>query len=178
MEPWSALLFVRARWHSDYLLQMEPLAVAVHSVANLGDFHTNQTIAVFGCGPVGLFCMAVAKALGAERIIAVDIVPSRLEFAKSYVATDTFKPPQSKDGESKLEFSRRSASLMKEQLDIWDRGTKAIDLVVDASGAEVSIQTALAIVKFGGTHVQVSKEGSRCTLLIGVRIRLGWEGQK
>jgi D-xylulose reductase len=170
-------LFVRARWHSDYLLQMEPLAVAVHSVANLGDFRTNQTIAVFGCGPVGLFCMAVAKALGAKRIIAVDIVPSRLEFAKSYAATDTFKPPQSKDGEPNLEFSRRSANQMKEQLGIQDRGTKAIDLVVDASGAEVSIQTALAIVKFGGTHVQVSKEASRYTLLIGVR-RLGWEGQK
>jgi D-xylulose reductase len=98
----------------------------------------------------------VARALGAERIIAVDIVPSRLEFAKSYVATDTFKPPTPKDGEPKLVFSRRSADQMKEQLCIQSRGTKAIDLVVDTSGAEVSIQTALEIVKFGGTHVQVS----------------------
>jgi D-xylulose reductase len=139
---------------------MEPLAVAVHSVANLGKFRANQTIAIFGCGPVGLFCMAVAKALSAGRIIAVDIVPSRLEFAKAYAATDTFKPPPPKDGEAKLEYSRRSADQIKEQLDIQDRGTKAIDLVVDASGAEASIQTALAIVKFGGTHVQVSKGAS------------------
>jgi D-xylulose reductase len=134
---------------------MEPLAAAVHAVANLGSFRAGQAIAIFGCGPVGLLCMAVAKALGAARIIAVDIVPSRLEFAKSYAATDTFKPPPGRDGESKLEFSRRSAGQMKEQLGIQDRGIKAIDLVVDASGAEVSIQTALAIVKIGGTHIQV-----------------------
>jgi D-xylulose reductase len=136
---------------------MEPLAVAVHSVAKLGKFQASQTIAIFGCGPVGLLCMAVAKALGAQRIIAVDIVPSRLTFAKLYVATDTFKPPTPEDGESKLEFSRRSADQMKEQLGIQDRGARAIDLVVDASGVEVSIQTALAIVKFGGIHVQVRK---------------------
>jgi D-xylulose reductase len=134
---------------------MEPLAVAVHSVANLGSFRANQTIAIFGCGPVGLLCMAVAKALGAERIIAVDIVQSRLEFAKSYAATDIFTPPPPKDGESKLELSRRSADQLKEQLGIQDRGTKAIDLVIDASGAEVPVQTALAVVKYGGTHVQV-----------------------
>lgn len=154
---------------------MEPLAVAVHSVANLGSFRTNQSIAIFGCGPVGLLCMAVAKALGARRIIAIDIVSSRLEFARSYAATDTFKPPSPIDGESKLRFSKRSADQMKEQLCILDRGTKAVDLVVDASGAEVSIQTALAIVKFGGTHVQVSvKMSSKGT---PDKNLVGWNGK-
>lgn len=100
--------------------------------------------------------MAVAKALGASRIIAIDIVPSRLEFAKSYAATQTFVPPPQNEGESKLDFSKRSAAQMKEQLGIEDRGPKAIDLVIDASGAEVSIQTALAVVKSGGVHIQVS----------------------
>ena len=67
---------------------MEPLAVGVHSVANLVGLRAKQAIAVFGCGPVGLLCMAVAKALGgASRIIRIDINPSRLEFAKQYAAT-------------------------------------------------------------------------------------------
>ena len=44
---------------------------------------------------------------------------------------------------------------MKAQLGIEERGEKAIDLVLDASGAEVSIQTGLFIVKIGGTFVQV-----------------------
>jgi len=50
---------------------VEPLAVGIHSVAKLGKFQTGQNIIVFGAGPVGLLCMAVAKALGAKRVIAV-----------------------------------------------------------------------------------------------------------
>lgn len=134
---------------------MEPLAVGVHSVSNLGGFRANQSIAVFGCGPVGLLCMAVARAIGASRIIAVDIVPARLEFAKSYAGAETYLPPKFQDGESKTDYSRRNATLMKQQLDIADRGRSSIDLVIDASGAEVSIQTGFYVVKIGGTFVQV-----------------------
>lgn len=137
---------------------MEPLSVAIHSVSNLGGFRTNQSIAIFGCGPVGLLCMAVAKALGASRVIAVDIVPSRLEFAKQYAATDAYLPIKPEEGESKLDYSRRNAENMKKELGIEDRGKSAIDLVLDASGAEVSIQTALYIAKAGGTFVQVGIE--------------------
>lgn len=129
--------------------------MGIHSVSNLGRFRANQSIAVFGCGPVGLLCMAVAKALGASRIIAVDIVPARLEFAKQYAATDTYLPVKPLDGESKIDYSRRNAENMQKELGIEERGSKAIDLVIDASGAEVSIQTGLYIVKAGGTFVQV-----------------------
>jgi D-xylulose reductase len=124
-------------------------------VANIGAFRCNQTIAIWGAGPVGLLAMAVAKALGASRIVAVDINPGRLKFAKTYAATETFIPPAPEPGETKMDYSRRSSSLMKQQLGIDDRGSKAIDVVVDASGAEVSIQTAIHIVKPGGTYVQV-----------------------
>ena len=55
--------------------QIEPLSVGIHSVANIGQLRANQAVVVFGAGPVGLLCMAVAKALGAKRVIAVDIVP-------------------------------------------------------------------------------------------------------
>lgn len=137
------------------LPQMEPLSVGVHSVSNLGGFRAGQSIAVFGCGPVGLLCMAVAKALGAKRVIAVDIVPQRLEFAKNYAATETYLPLKPLDGESKIDYSRRNAEQMKQKLNIQDRGDHTIDLVIDASGAEVSIQTALHIVKASGTFVQV-----------------------
>lgn len=135
--------------------QMEPLSVGVHSVSNLGGFRANQSIVVFGCGPVGLLCMAVAKALGASRVIGVDIVPGRLDFAKSYAATHTYVPIKPNEGESKVDYSRRNAEAMKTQLGIEDRGKNAIDLVIDASGAEVSIQTALYVAKSGGTVVQV-----------------------
>jgi len=47
-----------------------------------------QTIAVFGCGPVGLFSIASAKLLGAGRVIAIDDVPERLALAKSKAGAD------------------------------------------------------------------------------------------
>ncbi|KAG2120582.1 chaperonin 10-like protein [Suillus discolor] len=123
---------------------MEPLSVAVHA-----------SVAVFGCGPVGLLCMAVAKALGASRVIAVDIIPDRLEFAKTYAATDTFLPPSIDKGESGVAFSIRNAQAMKEKLNITEHGSRAIDLVLDASGAEVAIQTGIRIAKSGGTFFQL-----------------------
>jgi len=42
-----------------------------------------QTIAVFGCGPVGLFAIKSAFLLGAERVIAIDTVPERLALAQA-----------------------------------------------------------------------------------------------
>jgi threonine dehydrogenase-like Zn-dependent dehydrogenase len=49
-----------------------------------------DTIAVWGCGPVGQFAIASARMLGAERVIAIDRVPERLSMAYSKAgATDT-----------------------------------------------------------------------------------------
>ena len=134
---------------------MEPLSVGVHSVATTAQLRTGQTIAIWGAGPVGLMCMAVAKALGASRVIAVDINPARLDFAESYVATDIFLPPALGANETNVEYSRRTAEALKQTLGVEDRGPTAIDVVIEASGAEVSIQTALFVIKTGGTYVQV-----------------------
>jgi threonine dehydrogenase-like Zn-dependent dehydrogenase len=49
-----------------------------------------DVIAVWGCGPVGQFAIASARLLGAERVIAIDRLPYRLEMAASKAgATDT-----------------------------------------------------------------------------------------
>jgi D-xylulose reductase len=135
---------------------MEPLSVAIHSISNLGQFRANQSAVIFGCGPVGLLCMAVAKAFGASRIIGVDILPTRLEFARKYAATDVYLPLKPEYGESKVDYSRRNAENMKKELGITERGDKSIDLVLDASGADASIQTAIYVAKAGGTIVQVA----------------------
>jgi threonine dehydrogenase-like Zn-dependent dehydrogenase len=50
--------------------------------AELAEINPGDTVAVFGCGPVGLFTIVSAKIFGAGRILAVDEVPSRLQKAK------------------------------------------------------------------------------------------------
>ena len=157
---------------------MEPTAVAVHALKYLAKLQPNETVAVWGCGPVGLLCMAVARALGARRVIAVDIVPSRLEFAANYAATDTFLPPKPEQGESKIQYSERSAKVMMKDLGLETRGTNTVDVVIEASGAEVSIQTGMYVVKIGGTFVQVSMKKLAHAYLLTKSIRLAWVHQR
>src|SRR5512134_3553123 len=48
-----------------------------------------DTIAVWGCGPVGLFAIASAYLLGAERVIAIDRIPERLNMAREKTNAET-----------------------------------------------------------------------------------------
>ncbi len=50
--------------------------------AEIAEIEPGDTVAIFGCGPVGQFAIASAQILGAGRILAVDTIPSRLEMAR------------------------------------------------------------------------------------------------
>ena len=56
--------------------------------AEMCDIKPGDTIAVWGCGPVGQFAIASAKLLGAERVIAIDRVPFRLKIARERAGAD------------------------------------------------------------------------------------------
>ena len=51
--------------------------------ADLAGIEPGDTVAVFGCGPVGQFTIASAKLMDAGRIFAIDRVPSRLDMARA-----------------------------------------------------------------------------------------------
>jgi threonine dehydrogenase-like Zn-dependent dehydrogenase len=50
--------------------------------AELAEIEPGDTVAVFGCGPVGQFCIASARLMDAGRIFAIDRVRSRLDIAR------------------------------------------------------------------------------------------------
>jgi threonine dehydrogenase-like Zn-dependent dehydrogenase len=56
-----------------------------------------DTVAVWGCGPVGLFAMMSARLLGAERIIAIDRFPERLGLAERHASAVTIDYEKSPD---------------------------------------------------------------------------------
>ncbi|HEX2721712.1 MAG TPA: zinc-dependent alcohol dehydrogenase [Gemmatimonadaceae bacterium] len=56
--------------------------------AEMCDIAPGDTIAVWGCGPVGQFAIASAKLLGAERVIAIDRFPYRLQMARDRAGAD------------------------------------------------------------------------------------------
>ena len=57
--------------------------------AEMCDIKGGDTIAVWGCGPVGLFAIKSAYLLGAERVIAIDRVPERLRMARQDAGAET-----------------------------------------------------------------------------------------
>jgi threonine dehydrogenase-like Zn-dependent dehydrogenase len=56
--------------------------------AEMCGIKNGDTIAVWGCGPVGQFAIASAKLLGAERVIAIDRFPYRLRIARERAGAD------------------------------------------------------------------------------------------
>jgi len=56
--------------------------------AEMCDIKPGDTVAVWGCGPVGQFAMASARLLGAERVIGIDRFPERLSMARTGAKAD------------------------------------------------------------------------------------------
>lgn len=60
-----------------------------YMAAEACDIRPGDTVAVWGCGPVGLFALASARLLGAERLIAIDRFPERLRMAREKCGAET-----------------------------------------------------------------------------------------
>ncbi|MFL5364623.1 MAG: zinc-dependent alcohol dehydrogenase [Myxococcales bacterium] len=60
-----------------------------YQAAEMCEIKGGETVLVLGCGPVGLFAMWSLWAMGAGRVIAVDHLDYRLEFARSWLAVET-----------------------------------------------------------------------------------------
>ncbi|MBR5528341.1 MAG: zinc-binding dehydrogenase [Clostridia bacterium] len=76
----------------DSRILIEPCAVLIHAVERAkttGILRFNSRVAVQGCGPIGLICIAVLRTMGIENIVAVDGNAKRLEFAKRMGADTT-----------------------------------------------------------------------------------------
>jgi threonine dehydrogenase-like Zn-dependent dehydrogenase len=58
----------------------EPLAVGMHA-ADQAEVAPGDGVAVFGCGPIGLAAIATLVDRGHERVVAVDLSPTRLDLA-------------------------------------------------------------------------------------------------
>lgn len=71
---------------------IEPCAVLIHAVERAkttGILRFNSRVAVQGCGPIGLICIAILKTMGIASVVAIDGEEKRLAFAKELGATET-----------------------------------------------------------------------------------------
>lgn len=121
---------------------IEPLAVAVHAV-RMVNVRPGQNVVVLGCGTIGLLSAAVARIYGATKVIAVDIVDHKLDFAQRFNSSRLFKP----DTEDPPEVN--ASRLIREN----SLGAGA-DAVIEASGAESSVNLGIQVLRPGGSYVQ------------------------
>lgn len=72
------------------------IPTGVGAVLNTSKVEPGSTVAVFGCGAIGLSAIQGAKMAGASQIIAVDINPEKFEISKSFGATSCVNPDDHK----------------------------------------------------------------------------------
>ncbi|KAI0066791.1 GroES-like protein [Artomyces pyxidatus] len=142
----------------------EPLSVLIHAArrANLAAGHT---VLVYGAGTIGLLACALAKSTGASRVVAIDINPTRLQFAKTHGFADAvfcLPAPASKPKttEDQLRRAQESAGRVLEAFGEED----GFDVVFECTGAEPCIQMAIHTAITGGTVMLIGM-GTRNTTL-------------
>ena len=96
-----------------------------------------RTVAVLGCGPVGLFTIAIARASGAGRVLASDHVPFRLELAET-LGAQIANVNTVADVSGWFHDANEGAGL---------------DVVFEMSGAPGAVRDAFRIVRNGGDVV-------------------------
>lgn len=121
---------------------IEPLSVAVHIVSR-APVKPGQVVVVYGAGPVGLLCLAVARSFGASKTISVDVNSDRLKFAAGYAATAVFEP-------RKEESAEDGAYRLIAECDLGE----GADVSIDATGVDVCVRQALHVLRPTGTYVQ------------------------
>jgi alcohol dehydrogenase len=109
----------------------------VGAAVNSAHVQEGERVAVFGLGGVGLAALLGARLAGAGSIVAVDVVPEKLELAKELGATDAVEA-----GETAVEQVRELTS-------------GGADKAIETVGSEKVLGDAYAATRRGGTTVTV-----------------------
>lgn len=92
-----------------------------------------RTVAVVGCGPVGLMAVLAAREMGAERVFALDALPERLALAERW-------------GAEPIAVQEDTAAVVRETT-----GGRGADAAVEAVGSPQATRLAFDLVRPGGT---------------------------
>ena len=88
----------------DKVLFLSDILPTGWQAAEYAQIEAGDTVAVWGCGPVGLFAVQSAFLMGAERVIAIDHFPHRLDLARRFGA-ETINFEETKTYEALLEMT-------------------------------------------------------------------------
>jgi len=134
------------------------VSTSYHAITGAGALHPGDSVAVFGVGGVGMHVAKWANALGASKVVAVDVLEDKLKIAKEFGATDT--------------VNAKSEDPVRAILDMTDE--EGVDIAIDCAGLKAtSFERALASTAKAGRTVVVANVFENVSF--DVRFMLGKE---
>jgi threonine 3-dehydrogenase len=118
----------------------EPFGNAVHACTKVN--LRGQTVAIIGCGTIGLFAICIARALGARQVIAIEPSPKNRALAARLGVDAILAPPADAQGyihDPDLQAKVRELT-----------GGVGVDVALEMSGANSAMNNAIAAVRRGG----------------------------
>jgi threonine 3-dehydrogenase len=131
---------------------LEPLGTSLRAVLEMDV--SGGSVVVLGCGPIGLFAVASAKALGASQVIGLDVREDRLALAKRLGCDMTLDPRQGDPASHILEAT----------------GGVGADSIVEASGNAVALEGAFKYLRKGGRCALIGLPSEPVRLNVGVDV--------
>ncbi|MFQ6060923.1 MAG: alcohol dehydrogenase catalytic domain-containing protein [Thermoplasmata archaeon] len=128
----------------------DAISTPYHAVVNRGRVRAGDTVAVYGCGGVGLSTVQMASLVGAS-VIAIDIFDEKLEMARELGASETINAKVEEDIAKKVRKMTGGG----------------VDVALEVIGNPTTIQQAYNSVKWGGTVVVVGYTHKDVTISAG-----------
>ena len=120
----------------------DPFGNAVHSMTKVDV--RGQRVAIFGCGPIGLFSLLLARNFGAAKVIAVDVSEANLALAKQLGADETILIEPSEKAHDWQGDPNVLARIMELTYG------KGVDVALEMAGPAASINNAIDATRRGG----------------------------
>jgi L-iditol 2-dehydrogenase len=117
---------------------LEPLGVALHAI-KLAHVRPGTRVGVFGCGPIGLFLVQLARISGATTIVATDALPHRVAAAHDAGASVALLAAGGSERVQLLEAT----------------GGHGVDVAFEVAGEDDALETSIALAASAGTVVVV-----------------------
>ncbi|ALJ19270.1 Zn-dependent alcohol dehydrogenase [Microbacterium sp. No. 7] len=118
------------------------VVTGIGAVKNAAKVGFGDTVAVIGCGGVGLNVVQGAALSGARNVIALDLQPAKLELARKFGATDVINPAEEPDVVARVR-------------EIVGKG--GVDFAFEVIGLPQTAQQAIDITDVGGTAYVLGK---------------------
>jgi S-(hydroxymethyl)glutathione dehydrogenase/alcohol dehydrogenase len=136
------------------------VVTGVGSVFNAARVRPGSTVAVIGCGGIGLNIVQGARLAGAERIIAVDLNQEKLELARTFGATDTVNGAETDAVQAVIELTSGGVDAAFEAIGLPSAVAQAFQMIRSGSVAYmVGVPPAGAMIELPGAQMLAQHRG-------------------